>query len=287
MLLSLIICTYRRDKELRDVIRTLCPLPSEIELILVDQNDVSERVDKDALLELGLDSDQLKIIHRRLGSLSSARNEGFRMCRGIFIGMPDDDNYYDDSFREGIVEVLSRVRLDSRCGGVILNWNAFRGFPELTRKMNSLEALQYGNSGTMIVRRNVVCVELGMSPFPEDMSPGTRFPAGDETYFLARYLEKSRQDMLAVPSIYINHPIFPDTDDRERVYSYGFGALAYKLVVRRWGPGALYALKLLVGPIIRMSPFSKEKDRRKKAWIMLKRRWRGAIDYAVGGREER
>ena len=280
MLLSLMICTHQRDRELKDVIRTLSPLPKEIEIVLVDQNSEGERVEIGELEEAGLDSSQITVVHRKLGSLSSARNEGFKWCRGTFIGIPDDDNYYDSSFGESIVRTLDSVKLDNECGGVILNWGAFQGFPMTERKMKSVECLRYGNSGTLILKREVICEKLGMSPFPEDMSPGTRFPAGDETYFLACFLKRSGLSMIAAPKIYIDHPIFPETSERENVYSYGFGALAYKLFVMGWGPGIFYAVRLLVGPLVKLISFKTEEEARRRAWLMLRRRWQGAIDFA-------
>lgn len=283
ILLSLIICTYKRNRELKDVIRSLSPLPAEIEIVIVDQNSMNERFEAKSLLETGISSEQLIVVKKKLGSLSSARNEGFKRCSGEFIGIPDDDNYYDDSFRKEIVGLLGSVKLEEDCGGVILNWRAFRGFPQTQRKMKSLECLRYGNSGTIVVRRNVVYQILGMRPFPEDMSPGTRFPAGDETYFLASFLKSSRLKMIAASNIYIDHPIFPETDDREKIYSYGFGALAFKLIVMRWGPGAFLAFKLLVGPLIRIMSYNLNGEARKRSWLMLRRRWEGAIDYAKSG----
>lgn len=279
MLLSLMICTYKRKKELKDVIKTLSPLPREVEIVLVDQNSVNERVSREELVETGLDSDQLTIVYRDLGSLSSARNEGFKRCKGDFIGFPDDDNYYEPSFRERIVAKLDSIRHDINCGGVILNWRAFRGFPKSDRKMKRSESLRYGNSGTLVVRRDIVCQELGMRPFPEDMSPGTRYPAGDETYFLACLLKESGLDMVAAPDIYIDHPVFPETNERERVYGYGLGALAYKLIVLGWGPGFIYAIKLLIGPLVKIFALPLKGRSSRIGWIMLHRRWKGAIDY--------
>lgn len=276
------ICTYQRDKELKDVIRSLCPLPSNIEIVLVDQNAAGEKVREDEILKLGLDREQLVIVNRSLGSLSSARNEGFRRCRGTFIGIPDDDNYYDHSFRKKIVETLDSIRYNSDCGGVILNWGAFRGFPRSTRMMKNWECLRYGNSGTLIVRRDVVCRKLGMNPFPEDMSPGTKYPAGDETYFLACFLKKSGLSMVAKPMVYIDHPVFPESNEREIVYGYGFGALAYKLLVMGWGPGVIYAVRLLIGPVVKIISFPIKVEPKKRAWLMLHSRWKGAIDYALG-----
>lgn len=269
------------------MIRSLSPLPANIEIILVDQNTTGEGVRKEELLEMGLNRDQVKIVRRSLGSLSSARNDGFRRCRGTFVGIPDDDNYYDESFRKEIVEMLTSIRSDKECGGAVLNWKAFRGFPTSARKMKNWESLRYGNSGTIIVRRDVVCRELGMSPFPEDMSPGTRYPAGDETYFLANFLKRSKLSMVATPTIYIDHPIFPENDERERVYGYGFGALAYKLLVMGWGPGVFYAVRLMIGPVIRMLSFPIKNEAKSRALLMLNRRWKGAIDYATRRYEDR
>ena len=281
MLLSLLICTHKRNDELIRVIRSMAPVPREVEVVIVDQNVESEKVDRKVLEHYFTRKENLRIVQKRLGSLSSARNMGFRECCGEFIGIPDDDNYYDTSFRDRVVDRLKDVRENNKCGGILLNWGAFRGYPLTYRRMQGLECLRFGNSGTIIVRRGSVCKELGMEPFPRDMSPGTPFPAGDETFFLASFLKKSNKILMTSPDIYIDHPVFPVSIDRERAYNYGFGALAVKLIMLGWTPALVYSIKMMLGPVIRLITSIYDKDRWALSWIVLSRRWEGAFMYTI------
>ena len=270
-LLSLIICTYKRDQELSLVLRSLGSIPTNVEIVIVDQNAEP--------CELGEERDKVdKIIRKRLGSLSEARRVGLQVASGTFVGIPDDDNYYSEGYLDVVLRVLQKYKDEELMVGLVTNWKAFDRFPR-SGKLSHWNSLRFGNSGTTIFRREPL---LRMKDFglAMDMSPGTRFPAGDETVLISNVLaERKRRYYIGVADAYIDHPVFPMTKEREYTYGIGMGGLAGKLILKGWCPGLRLALRLLFGPIGLLISALIARDREKTGIAMTKivRRWKGAL----------
>lgn len=268
-LLSLVICTYQRERELVTVLESLGEIPEEVEILVVDQN--TEPV------ELGQQERKVtQVIRKRLGPLSEGRRMGLDAATGVFIGVPDDDNYYKQGFLEEMLKVLRRYEKDSEMVGAIANWGVFKSFPG-SRRMNAWESLKYGNSGTIVMRKEVLSSmrDYGLAM---DMSPGSKFPAGDETVLIANVLtQKKGNYIVGVEDAYNDHPVFPTSKEREMLYGVGMGGLAAKMMMKCWLPGWRFAARLLIGPVLEVIVCSilGKQSRLEIAYTKMLKRWEG------------
>jgi len=273
-LLSLVICTYNRHRELLEVLRSLGDVPEEVEILLVDQNPVP--------IDLGMQTSKITtIIRKDLGSLSEGRKVGIRRAKGVFIGIPDDDNYYKEGFLKQMLGTLERHRKDTMMVGAIANWEVFKYFPR-SEQLSSWQALSFGNSGTIVLRKETIEMmkDYGLEM---DMSPGTKFPAGDETMLIANTLSQNkRYYFVGVKDAYINHPVFPISKEREMVYGLGMGGLAAKLMLKPWLPGWKLAARLMIGPFIQVivCALRGERKRAEIAYTKMIKRWEGYVKMA-------
>ena len=248
ILLSLIVCTRNRNEQLSRLLRTTYPLPKEFEIIIVDQNeeeDIYDLTEEDRRYNI-------RVLRESFDCLSEARNAGLRWCRGTFIGIPDDDCWYEEGFTDKLIDELRDALRDQHCVGVVLGWWVFSGFPSEKRRLKSREMLCYGNSGTLITKREAIDKFRCNEVFENRMSPGSSYPAGDETLFAARACKYGEGYYKGIPRVTVNHNVFEISKNRERLYAPGFGALAYSLLKLRWGPGIRLAAKIMVGPFIMM-----------------------------------
>ena len=269
ILLSLVVCTYKRDKELVRVLRSLGEIPRTVEIVVVDQNPEP--------LELGDERKKVeKVIRKKIGSLSEGRKEGIRLARGMFVGIPDDDNYYKEGFLETLIGTLERYQADELMVGAIANWKVFKKFPG-SRKLGSWETLTYGNSGTIFIRRSVLesMRDYGLAM---DMSPGSEFPAGDETMLIANVLSRKKCNyFVGVEHAYIDHPVFPISKERECIYGVGMGGLAAKLMMKKWAPGWRLAIRMMVGAPMELIFYIAigRRERGRVAYVKMIKRWEG------------
>ena len=107
-LISLVVATYGRGKELQPLMTSLAmQTDRRFEVIVVDQN-ADDRID--SVLEVARGSG-LTVHHLHLDTpgLSSARNLGTALARGCIVAYPDDDCWY---------EPLTLARASRRLAGV-------------------------------------------------------------------------------------------------------------------------------------------------------------------------
>ena len=110
-LISVIVPVYNVEKYLDDCVRSILRQTyTNIELILVDDESpdhAGELCDyyskKDA---------RVKVIHKKNGGLSDARNAGLDICTGTYISFVDADDYIDIDFLTVLHEMISATGCD-------------------------------------------------------------------------------------------------------------------------------------------------------------------------------
>ena len=122
MKLSIIIPIYKVEAYLRKCVDSVLnqDLPSsEYEIILVDDGSpdgcpaicdeyarlMNERVNE-------LTNERIKVIHRKNGGLSAARNSGIEMAQGEYIMFVDSDDYIEPNVLGGLMAQVERDSLD-------------------------------------------------------------------------------------------------------------------------------------------------------------------------------
>src|SRR5699024_10960583 len=109
--LSIVVPIYKVEKYFERCIQSiLAQSLRDIEIILVDDGSPDkcpELCDKYALLD-----SRIKVIHKRNGGLSSARNAGIRIASGDYIGFIDSDDDVDYAMYEKMYEKAIKFDVD-------------------------------------------------------------------------------------------------------------------------------------------------------------------------------
>lgn len=109
-MISIIVPVYKVEKYLDICIESIVNQTySDIEIILVDDgspDNCPQKCDAWAVKDC-----RIKVVHKRNGGLSSARNAGLAIAKGEYIGFVDSDDYIDSTMYEDLMRVAKQ---DSR-----------------------------------------------------------------------------------------------------------------------------------------------------------------------------
>ncbi|OUO45672.1 glycosyltransferase family 2 protein [Megasphaera sp. An286] len=173
--ISVIVPVYNVASYLKECIDSLLSqIFNDIEIILVDDGSTDESgyicdqyAQKDA---------RIKVIHKRNGGLSDARNAGLDICRGEFIGFVDSDDYVDNDMYEILYRNAVKYKADiSMCCDRRVPYQAgdydFKG-----NKVSVWESKEEMIRQIFLARRTAVAVCLKI--FHRNIFRQTRFPVG-------------------------------------------------------------------------------------------------------------
>lgn len=231
--LSLVLCTYRRQRELGPLLDSLLAQHfRDFEVLVVDQNE-DER-----LLPL-LDSARergLRLTHLRLAypNLSAARNLGLRHAHGRWVGFPDDDCWYEPALLQQMVAHFSH---SPACDVVLARWAEFTEPAALPHRLSWSRSRRFRDrlaASFMLFFDRQVVEQLG--GFDPRLGVGQWFGAGEETELMLRLLRAGKRAEFC-PSAIVHHPLKPPSamtpDHRQAIRA------------RERGTGALYAIHRL------------------------------------------
>ena len=119
---SIIIPVYKVEKFLlRCVDSALAQTYKDIEIILVD--DGSPDGCPQICDEYEKQFEQVKVVHKKNGGLSSARNAGLKVATGEYILFVDSDDWIDSNMVEELVKIAEREQVDFvRSRAKYANW---------------------------------------------------------------------------------------------------------------------------------------------------------------------
>lgn len=106
-MISIIIPIYKVEQYLDECVTSIINQTyKDLEIILVDDGSpdscpqmCDEWAKKDA---------RIKVVHKKNGGLSSARNAGLKVATGEYIGFVDSDDYVDGSMYEDLMQVMNQ-----------------------------------------------------------------------------------------------------------------------------------------------------------------------------------
>ena len=111
--LSIIVPIYNVEQYLRKCVDSLLAqdLPSSVyEIILVD--DGSPDACPQICDEYAAEHDNIRVIHRKNGGLSAARNSGIEVAQGEYICFVDSDDYWEENVLGSLMAQVEREKLD-------------------------------------------------------------------------------------------------------------------------------------------------------------------------------
>ena len=176
LLISVIVPIYNVEKYLHKCIDSLIGQTlKDIEIILVDDGST----DKSGVIcdEYGLKDNRIKVIHKKNGGLSDARNTGIDIAKGKYISFIDSDDWVDLQMFETLYNIAIKNDADIVQGDYIESYDENirieKSILENITKYNSEEILHnlYGYNATKTV---IVWNKI----YKRELFNGIRFPKG-------------------------------------------------------------------------------------------------------------
>ena len=116
---SVIVPIYNVEKYLRKCVSSILEQSyKNIEIILVDDGstDMSGKICD----ELSKEHDNVIVIHKQNGGLSSARNAGIEASNGDYLSFIDSDDYIEKTMYEEMVNAIENSKKDiASCGRIV------------------------------------------------------------------------------------------------------------------------------------------------------------------------
>lgn len=104
-MISIIVPIYKVEKYLDECVASLVKQTyRDLEIILVD--DGSPDLCPQKCDEWAKKDSRIKVVHKKNGGLSSARNAGLKVAKGEYIGFVDSDDYVDATMYEDLMRVM-------------------------------------------------------------------------------------------------------------------------------------------------------------------------------------
>ena len=103
--ISVIVSVYNIEKYVSRAIESICNQSYQnLEIILVDDGST----DKSGIIcdEYAKKDNRIKVLHKRNGGLSSARNEGIQLASGEYIAFVDGDDWIDETMYEDMLHLI-------------------------------------------------------------------------------------------------------------------------------------------------------------------------------------
>lgn len=150
-LISVIIPVYNTAKYLHKCVDSvLSQTYTNLEIILV--NDGSTDNSGKICDEYAQKDKRIKVIHKRNGGLSSARNAGIKMATGQFLSFIDSDDWVDKKFIEILYNLICKYKTEISCVG----------YYEVDNKGEHIKQILSGNEDETVVI-NIKALEMGFS----------------------------------------------------------------------------------------------------------------------------
>ena len=189
---SVIIPVYNVEKYLEECIQSVLKQTyKNLEIILVD--DGSKDNSGNICDEYAKRDERIKVIHKKNGGLSDARNAGIDICTGEYIAFLDSDDFIEEDMYEFLVKNLEKAKADiSICQVYYVYKNAKQTThtPNVYLEMNSSEAIKYVN---MLGYYTVAAYD---KLYKREIFENIRYPVGkvnEDWYIICQVLDKANK----------------------------------------------------------------------------------------------
>lgn len=274
---TLIIPTYGRDEQLKNLLISLLQQNYDmrrVEIIVVDQND---KIDLSEILRSF--SEYLNIVHiqSNVKSISRSKNLGIKAARANIIAFPDDDClYYPDTLDTAFNFMADHPEIEVVYGRLY----------DREAKKNIMRKWS-----TKILRLNKLNFHLNYSPiacftrdkylfFDENLGVGSRFGMGEELDYIMRLVMRGSL-IYFLPQLEIWHPqtgLHAMSNAKTRYYAEGYGATFRKnpepIFILIFLTSCLYQFCFAGIEILRGDP-----EMSKKRWLAFTGRLHGFIAF--------
>ena len=207
-LISVVIPVYNVAEYLPQCLESVCGQTyRELEILLVD--DGSADRSGEICDEWALKDDRIKVIHKKNGGVSSARNEGLKAASGPLIGFVDSDDWLEPGMYGKLAEALGKTPgadmavcgfMDYPYGIDVPVPKGLKPHPPCGTADTVIALFERGGYFTSLwnklFRRSAVFPEGRMTPFAADLS------FGEDEVWLARVLRNCRKTVFVPEALY-------------------------------------------------------------------------------------
>lgn len=204
--ISVIIPVYNVEKYLPQCLESVCGQTyRELEIILVD--DGSADRSGEICDEWSRKDPRIKVIHKKNGGVSSARNEGLKAASGTLIGFVDSDDWLEPGMYETLLKALGDS--DMACCGYIdypldsMTVSVKRGVSH-SGTCGVLQAALYiyEKNGCFTSVWNKLYCRSALMDSGTFIKMDTSFSWGEDEVWLARVLENCRKVSFVPEALY-------------------------------------------------------------------------------------
>lgn len=233
MELSLIICTYNREKYLQktlDFINAQTLSNDQFEVLIIDNN--SSDSTKSIVEEYVKNHSNTRYIFESKQGLSYARNTGYKEAQSDNLLYLDDDAYLNPEGLENLVDFINSDENLTIVGGrAIIKYPQSK--PEWVTQsvVNWLGSYDYGDNVIEVtpenIKKKIVRFPIGCCFFvrkrvldeiggfnPKLGRVGTKMLAGEE-FLISKYVQRNNGKITYFPDIKVDHAIVPNWLDRD------------------------------------------------------------------------
>lgn len=176
-LISIIIPVYNVEGYLKKCLDSvLAQTYRNIEVILIEDGSP----DNCGMLcdEYANMDNRVKVIHKKNGGLSSARNSGLDICTGDYIGFVDSDDYINSNMYEELVAAIEMQSVDIACAGIIRESDNntvsyVTRCPKNKKQYNDKDALRE------ILLEREIDISVWSKLYKKEVFANVRFPEGE------------------------------------------------------------------------------------------------------------
>ena len=201
MKLSIIVPVYKVEEFLDKCVESiLAQTFTDYELILVDDGSPDQC---GAMCDTWAKKDsRIKVIHKKNGGLSDARNAGIDICKGDYIGFVDSDDYISERMFEILVRNLETYDADiSMCGYA----NVYAGGVRKESKDESVEVMTQEEAIHKILIGKELSVHAYTKLYRRFLFENVRYPYGkisEDAYIIMDIMDQVKKAVFTPCSLY-------------------------------------------------------------------------------------
>lgn len=172
--ISIVVPVYNVEKYISKCIESIIEQTyTNLEIILVDDGstDISGKICD----EYAIQDDRIKVIHKKNGGISDARNAGIIISNGKYIAFVDSDDYIDRCF----IEKLYNACIDFNCDISICEFTRVKGNNALVENdYETYTAQLYDKKQECKKMNSVVSIVVWNKLYRKDLFDDIKFPVG-------------------------------------------------------------------------------------------------------------
>lgn len=263
-----------RDKEIERLLNSIASSTyKNLEIIFIDQTD---DIIIEQLFLKHAKNIKYKLVKSNKVPLSTARNQGLKLCSGNVIGFCDDDAFYAPDFFEKVIQ--SNIKKETVLSVPVLDFQtmksyANRVYPKTKKEMGYNQIIKSSLSvGTFIFTH-----KLDNIYFDERLGVGTLFGGSEETELFFRLKSLGfRVCFQPIFGVYHDNDLYCEgIPEKYRKYAVGYGVVIKKYLVK-----SRYLLLLEIFRITVKSFFGIVLKKQKKLYMYrLIGLWTGLLKY--------